>query len=353
MEPVCVYHDPQEFAAWPANAGLWQWGDEILVCYHVGKYREDPTGHSIDRTQPIRSQLSRSRDGGRTWAAEPSEAFDARLQQPAIALPGHGIDFSHPGFALKIGRGAVDIRNDRFVVSYDRGTTWEGPYALPPALGYCTARTDYLVNGERSCLLFLSERADEFPMDRAYAARTDDGGHTWSRVGYMTADPARSVMPATVRRQDRMLVSALRRRVAGPAETSAGDPRSPYDHVNWIEVRFSADEGRTWEFAAVAAETEGPAGDRNGNPPALGVLPDGRLVLAYGYRGEEPSMQGRCSADGGYSWSEPVLLREGAREADIGYPRLAVRPDGAVVVVYYFTTEARPEQHIEALIWRP
>src|ERR1043166_3124889 len=33
---VVVYHEPGKFAGWPANAGIWSWGDEILVGFHAG-----------------------------------------------------------------------------------------------------------------------------------------------------------------------------------------------------------------------------------------------------------------------------------------------------------------------------
>jgi len=35
-----IYHKPGQFAGWPANHGLWAWGDEILVGFSVGTYKD-------------------------------------------------------------------------------------------------------------------------------------------------------------------------------------------------------------------------------------------------------------------------------------------------------------------------
>ncbi|HNT89118.1 MAG TPA: PA14 domain-containing protein, partial [Candidatus Hydrogenedentes bacterium] len=35
-----VFREPGRFAGWPANRGIWQWGDEILVAFSVGEYKE-------------------------------------------------------------------------------------------------------------------------------------------------------------------------------------------------------------------------------------------------------------------------------------------------------------------------
>ncbi|MHC4649053.1 MAG: hypothetical protein ACYTBJ_26675, partial [Planctomycetota bacterium] len=104
-------------------------------------------------------------------------------------------------------------------ISYDRGRTWEGPYKLPDfGIGQpLTARTDYLVNGPDDCMIFLSAREPQVEAaekDRAFCARTSDGGKTFEFVSWITAEPikVRSVMPSTVRCTANHLISALRRR---------------------------------------------------------------------------------------------------------------------------------------------
>src|SRR5438094_10092226 len=71
MQHVKVYYRPGRFAGWPANHGIWAWGDEILVGFSAGTYKDlGPDRHAIDRGRPEEHLLARSRDGGLTWAIE-------------------------------------------------------------------------------------------------------------------------------------------------------------------------------------------------------------------------------------------------------------------------------------------
>jgi hypothetical protein len=40
-------------------------------------------------------------------------------------------------------------------------------------------------------------------------------------------------------------------------------------------------------------------------------------------------------------------------DADLGYPQLVQRPDGKLVVIYYWATAQHPKVHIAATIWEP
>ena len=75
-----------------------------------------------------------------------------KLEEPdlkGVDLPGD-IRFNDPNFAMR-------VRNNVFQVSYDRGHTWSKAYDLTSSFQYkLTSRTDYLVNGDKDCFLFLS-----------------------------------------------------------------------------------------------------------------------------------------------------------------------------------------------------
>ena len=60
----------RRFAGWPANHGIWAWGDEILVGFSRGTYKDLGPYHHIDREQPEEHLLARSLDGGLTWTVE-------------------------------------------------------------------------------------------------------------------------------------------------------------------------------------------------------------------------------------------------------------------------------------------
>ena len=71
IQHAVIYHQPGMYAGWPANQGMWCWGDEILVGFvlgHHAKYREHwRFGHPIDVTKEMRHVYCRSADGGQTW----------------------------------------------------------------------------------------------------------------------------------------------------------------------------------------------------------------------------------------------------------------------------------------------
>lgn len=337
---VIVYHESGRFGGWPANNGIWAWGDEIAVGFTRAWFKHDPEEHSRDRERPHDTLIARSRDGGVTWAIEPF----ALPEGPPQPVPAAGLNFAHPDFALR-------VRDGVFFVSYDRARTWQGPYAFPDfKLGdRLTARTDYLVNSADDCHVFLSVRDVQVQSgipDRAFAVRTRDGGRTWTFLGWMTGDEApvaRSVMPATVRAANRTLVTTLRRRF---------DLKSGHrNDLNWIDAFVSRDDGATWTRSARIAHTD--TTQRNGNPPSLVRLPDGRLAAVYGVRYAPCGIRARVSADHGLTWGPEIILRDDARTWDIGYCRSVARADGRVVTVYYYATAEHFENHIAATIWAP
>jgi hypothetical protein len=345
---VIVFSAVERFAGWPANNGLWRWADgEMLVGFTTGGYQVQP-GHNIE--PPYRSLLARSLDSGQSWQVEEPQGFvdEGEALKPLLKP----LDFLAPGFALRVtGSGYHGNSEGRggFFASTDRGRRWQGPYAFtrlgdePELSGFeLTPRTDYLVEGSQSCLLFLSARpAGEWGGDRVFCARTLDGGRTFRFVAWVVgpSDPYRAVMPSTVRLPSHRLVSAMRRRQMGTDE-------------GWIDAYGSHDQGQNWQFLSRVGET----GKDNGNPPALALLGDGRLCCVYGQRTTR-QLLARFSADRGLTWSEPQVLRDDYHsledDADLGYPRLCQRSDGALVAIYYWACQAHPYQHIAATRWKP
>ncbi len=335
---IVVYYEPGRFGGWPANNGAWNWGDEIVVGFSRGYFADKESDHSYDRDKPMVTALARSRDGGETWTIEDHPELQETQSRPS---PGH-IKFSDPNFAMR-------VWHDTFQVSYDRGRTWEGPYRFPDfGIGELTSRNDYLVQGPKDCLFFLSVKDEQVQagiQDRAFCARTTDGGRTFQFQGWMTGKPptVRSVMPATVRAKNDHLVSIMRRRF---------DLESGFrNDINWLDAYGSPDEGKTWQFLARIAYTD--TSMHNGNPPSLVRLPDGRLAAAYGVRGAPFGIRARVSDDNGATWGPEIHLRDDARKWDMGYCRSVVRADGKIVTIYYFLTKERFENHIEATIWSP
>src|SRR5690242_8429276 len=59
---VVVYREEGRFAGWPANHGIWSWGDEVLVGFSRGTYKDRGRFHHIDHDRPEEFLLARSRD---------------------------------------------------------------------------------------------------------------------------------------------------------------------------------------------------------------------------------------------------------------------------------------------------
>jgi hypothetical protein len=346
---VVIYKDSGRFAGWPANHGIWIWGDEILVGFSRGFDKDRGEFHHIDKEKPEEYLLARSRDGGLSWKVEtphPAGVLAGTLgmrhgqMPPGIAEDRpvdlvEPIEFTHPDLALTVRMEETNRGRSRLFVSYDRGATWRGPYWLPMfGLPGVMGRTDLIVDGPRDAMLFLTASKANGREGRPFCARTTDGGLTWKFVSFIGPEPiGYAIMPATVRLTPTDLVTTVRR---------LDPPRS------WIESYASRDDGRSWSFLS---RPEPDAGE--GNPPSLVTLRDGRLCLIYGYRAKPFGIRTRLSSDQGTTWTPPIILRDDGGGRDLGYVRAVVRPDGKVVAVYYYHDQSGPLRYLAATIWDP
>ena len=338
VKNVLVYREPGRFGGWPANHGIWIWGNEILVGYSAAWFEATKDDrHAMNRSKPEEPRLARSLDGGDTWQWEiprgllpPEQGGRAPTDLPAA------LDFQAPGFVMTIRFTNIHTGPSHLYFSYDKGKTWSGPHKFP-LFGQkgVAARTDYIVNGRRDCLVFLTASKANGREGRPFAARTTDGGKTWKFVSWIGDEPAGfAIMPSTVRLGPRALLTTIRHKE---------------EPENWIDAYRSDDDGASWKWLGKAADT----GKASGNPPSTVRLRDGRIVMTYGYRDVPASMRARVSADGGTTWGPVIKLREDGDAWDIGYPRSVQRADGKVVTVYYFTDDRNTERFIAASIWEP
>lgn len=339
IQHVLVYHEPGRFGGWPANHGIWSWGDEILVGFSAAYFmKRPPDRHQVDPDRPEDPRLARSLDGGQSWVIEsPPSLLPPELggKQPVdLTEP---MDFTHPGFAMKLRLTNIHKGPSRLFYTLDRGKTWRGPFRFP-LFGQqgIAARTDYIITGKRSALVFLTASKSDGREGRPLCVRTRDGGRRWQFVSWIGPEPQGfAIMPSALRLSRNRLLAAV---------------RCKQQDSDWIDVYLSTDNGKSWGYLSRPAPF---TGGFSGNPPHLIRLKDGRLALTYGYRGKPYGIRARLSRDEGRTWSEEIVLRDDGAAWDLGYPRSLQRPDGKIVTVYYFAEHADAERVILATIWDP
>ncbi len=333
MQHLTVYRETRRYAGWPANHGIWSWGDEIVVGFTIGFMDADPLnvgGHPIDSDRGSRLVQGRSVDGGLSWGIE-----ELSLGGEELATPKEH-DFTHPDFALKIvmSGGLSGGASSVYYVSYDRAKTWEGPYEIPMFnLPGVAARTDYQIFNQNEAMLFLTVAKSGGGQGRPCCVKTEDGGLSWRFVSFIGPEPpGYAIMPASVRLSDTEMLAMIR--------LKNGD-------LYWIDAYRSQDNGESWQYLNT------PAPSTAGNPAALLKLSDGRLCVMYGYRSAPFGIRARISSDDGVTWTGEILLRTDGGDWDLGYPRAIERPDGNIVVAYYFNDDPASERYIGATIFDP
>ena len=359
-----VYREPGRFAGWPANYGMWRWGDEIVVGFTVGAHKTVDHGHARDKRQPFVNVQARSLDGGQSWQVEPfngvlpggrglsaDEHMAAGLRLAEVmdtrtaTVPPAPLDFTQADSALMLARtGLARGVFSFFFVSSDRCHSWDGPFRLPDfGETGIAARSDVIVHGAHEATLFLTANKADGHEGRIICVRTRDGGRSFQRLSQVGADLDAhgdfAIMPSSVLLTGGRLLCARRCRIGAGMRSH-------------IDLFASDDLGKSWRCISKPI-VFGKAG-HSGNPPCLLALRDGRLALLYGNR-DSYAICARISEDGGDNWSGEIVLRGGGANGDMGYVRAVVLADGTVLAAYYLNDrpDGDGERFIEATTWQP
>ncbi|MBS3771500.1 MAG: exo-alpha-sialidase [Bacteroidales bacterium] len=350
---VKVYYEDGRFAGWPANHGIWIWEDEVLVGFVEARYYDDGGFHTYDQST-ARDKYARSKDGGLNWSIEDAYEhgqtgwrYNNRWDKNKTETPKElkePINFTHPDLALTFLRQTNDTGPSHFYYSYDRGKTWNGPYELPNlgTEGIAT-RTDYIIDGQNELMAFFTVAKNNGKEGRILCARTRDGGRNWERVAWVGPEPdGFEIMPSSVRLSDTKILTVIRKR------TGNGQDK--------LISYMTDDNGKSWEQLDDPVSNTG----NGGSPPALVKLESGKLALAYIVRKNDGDGSRVCvkfSSDEGQTWGDEIVLRQDGATSDAGYPRMVQRPDGKLVLVYYWNNalqdDAPPYRFIAATIFDP
>jgi hypothetical protein len=357
-----VYRAPGRFAGWPANYGMWAWGDEIVVAFAEGKLASDAEGHKRDRASPARTLQARSRDGGERWEAGPipcrvpgnrslsadeHQVPDLRIGDPStgphpprpLAVPA---DLTRPELAFLCARNGLEAgAASWFYLSGDRARSWEGPHAFPDfGVPGVAARTDVVTLGSRHALFLLTAAKADGREGHVFCAETTDGGVSFRRKSWVGPEPdGYAIMPSTVRLRGGALLSAVRCRSGEGSSRRRG----------WIDLYRSEDLGASWGFVATAVPSTGAWS----SPPAMIGLRDGRVLLVYASRERPSSIRALVGDQEARRWGGEIVLRSGGGDEDLGYPRVVERGDGRAVAAYYWNDDPSRERSIEATVFTP
>ena len=349
-----VFSEEGKYGGWPANHGIWTWDNEILFGFVEASYKASNKGlHTYDKST-ARNKYARSFDGGVTWKI--TDAFEIgqkawgydnsippeKAVKP-IPMTEPVKDFTDPGFLLTFLRHNNNDGPTHFYYSTDKGESWKGAFTFPDlGISGIANRTDYIVDGKQSLTVFVTTAKSNKKEGRVALVRTMDGGLTWKLESWITKEHGGfDIMPSSLRLSDTELLTTTRTRTE--------------DGLDLISSYRSTDNGKNWKRLKDPAPYTGSAG----SPPALTKLKDGRLALGYIYRSKNGSrVHVRFSNDHGETWADEITLRSGdGANRDAGYPKITQRPDGKLVMVYYWNNalleDAKPYRYIAATIFDP
>ena len=353
IEHGVVFSENGKFGGWPANNGIWVWGNEILVGFVEADFKETKGLHTYDSNTALH-KYARSKDGGYTWIIEDAYEHgqtawahdnivsDDKAELPEVMLDGVE-DFTNPNFIITFQRHNNNNGPTHFYYSNNRGVKWEGPFIYPD-LGTdgIASRTDYIVDGTKEMIAFLTVAKSNKKEGRVALSRTEDGGLNWEIVSWIGFEPEGfDIMPSSLRLSPSKLLTVIRTR------TSNG--------LDLLTSYLSDDNGETWGRLKDPVADTGQAG----TPPTLLKLQDGRLALGYVYRSNYGSRVNiRFSSDEGLTWSDEIVLRYGeGTNRDAGYPRMVQREDGKLVLIYYWNNAnkkgGQPYRYIASTIVDP
>jgi len=151
------------------------------------------------------------------------------------------------------------------------------------------------------------------------ACRSTDGGKSWQKVGDIPK----------VEGQDQFQWHELHQVQAadGTIICHIRNQALDQDQVGITTWQCeSSDNGVTWTVPHMVCY---------GVCNHLVNLPDGRMIMTYGYRRKPYGVRFRVSSDYGRTWSEEAILCADGDNGDLGYPSTVVLPDGSLVTVWY------------------
>jgi len=355
VSDMVIYSDADYYSAFPSLTVLP--GGDILCAFRRAPNRHLLWGAPGYTHTDTNSYLVcvRSKDGGKTWTPNPRLMFAHPMggsQDPCLKLlsdgtllctsyawamlPSQGLEkagdaLQHPPFAFL---GGYLIR------SADGGNTWSDPITPPSLPG--EASRDAL---GRPCPTF----------NRGEMAQKEDGTLCWAVVRHDDTSPRRSSV--------HLVTSADGGLTWQYGCEVASDDKVTFNETSLVTtaggqvVAFMRTDGFDGKGALARSRDGGKSFEKwedagfVGHPFQGLRLPDGRILIVYGYRQPPFGIRAKvldaeCT---NIATAPEIILRDDGGSSDIGYPWAALLPDGKVLVAYYFNIKDGP-RHIAGSI---
>lgn len=346
---VVIYADARFHNAFPSLVR--RPDGELLVAFRRAPDRRQLGDLKYSHTDPNSYlMLVRSRDGGQTWSKTPellhAHPFGGSQDPCMVQLSDHSIVCSSYGWAWMPPTALPKLPQPNAVVggnfvflggyllkSNDGGRSWGQPIFPPPTPG--DPRVDIfgqplgaynrgaMCEGSDGRLYWVvaMNPANAGARSENHLMISADKGLTWNYSCPVAQDAKVTFNEASIYEtpQD-VLVAFLR--------TAGLD-----DH---LVVARSRDRGKTfekWEDAGF-----------QGHPAHATRLPDGRVLLVYGYRHKPYGVRARVlDAECTNPAAAPeIVLRDDGGGVDLGYPWVAMVGKDRAMVVYYFNRSDGP-----------
>ncbi len=353
---VIIYSDDQFHSAFPSVVR--RPDGELIVAFRRAPNRTVFGDKSTNHTDPNSYLVQvQSTDNGETWTTKPdlilAHPFGGSQDPCMIQLADDSILCASYGWALPRTEtwktwgnvphaGSFTFFGGYIVRSTDGGNTWSD-IILPPTLPGNDAKTAFntpmpaynrgsMYQGKSGRVFWAVARhvfGGEYTRTENHLITSDDGGLTWDYRSPIAQDPKIVFNEASI------------------YETPKGDivtfiRTARFDDHTVIARSTDGGDSFTWEDAGF-----------QGHPHFPLRLPDGRVLLVYGYRHKPMGIRARilnpeCTD---YKESTEIILREDGGGSDLGYPWATMMADGRVLVCYYYNLN-NGTRHIAGTILR-
>lgn len=356
VRDVVLYEDAKYYATFPSVVR--RPDGELIVAFRRAPARTffgEPKESHVDPNSYL--VQVRSRDDGATWSREPAliyaHAFGGsqdpcllQLRDGSLLCASYGWAFVKPEIVPQLKSpvnenvpGVIFI-GGYLVRSDDGGRSWQGP-TYPPHI---------------APEIFHDHYGRPVPAyNRGALTEGRDGRLFWVVAAHDSLKPRKT--------SNHLLVSTDRGATWTYSAPVAVDAKVTFNEASIIEtpkgdlVAFLRTAGFD-DHACLARSTDGgrsfqPWQDLGwqGHPLQATRLPDGRVLLVYGYRHKPYGVRARVlNAECTDAASAPeFVLRDDGGTTDLGYPWAVPLDGGRVLVVYYFNRANGP-RHIAGSI---